>query len=503
MNYATSIKSRGFTLIELLLVIAIVALIGMSSFAFYSRFLTQSAVSDTSDKFTGQLRKAQMYAMSGKQNSNWGVHYASNQITLFSGNSYAARTPAFDETFTVNNNITVNGMSSDIIFTHMTGTASASTTVVVAGGGNSESIPVNVQGVVGGGSTISSGPWYNTAYLYKKKITIDKTKVSGGADLTNFPVLISVTDTDLRSISNGGSVSNSSGYDIIFTDSTETTKLDHEIEKYNPVTGETIIWVRLPTVSASVDTSLYVYFGNNAISTSQENKSGVWDSNYKGVWHLSENPAGIAPQIDDSTVYANDLTSFGTMTLGDQVTGKIDGSIDFDGVDDFLERANFSANITGISALTLEGWVYVPNNPGTHEAYFGIRNEVNADLYVLQIQTTNAIECRFRNSSGTTGTAGHSVTPNAWQFVGVVVNGSTTTCYANGLAGSGVASSGTIANTTVPFRIGNDGNNNYGTIKADEVRVSNTARSSGWIGTEYNNQNSPSTFYTIGTKTSQ
>ena len=32
----------------------------------------------------------------------------------------------------------------------------------------------------------------------------------------------------------------------------------------------------------------------------------------------------------------------------------------------------------------------------------------------------------------------------------------------------------------------------------DEVRVSNTVRSAGWILTEYNNQNAPATFYTVG-----
>ena len=31
----------------------------------------------------------------------------------------------------------------------------------------------------------------------------------------------------------------------------------------------------------------------------------------------------------------------------------------------------------------------------------------------------------------------------------------------------------------------------------DEVRISNSARPADWIATEYNNQNSPATFYTI------
>ena len=33
-----------------------------------------------------------------------------------------------------------------------------------------------------------------------------------------------------------------------------------------------------------------------------------------------------------------------------------------------------------------------------------------------------------------------------------------------------------------------------------EFRISKTARSADWIVTEYNNQNSPSTFYTVGSQ---
>jgi hypothetical protein len=39
--------------------------------------------------------------------------------------------------------------------------------------------------------------------------------------------------------------------------------------------------------------------------------------------------------------------------------------------------------------------------------------------------------------------------------------------------------------------------NNYFTGIVDEARVSDTTRSADWIATEYNNQSSPSTFYTF------
>ena len=127
-----------------------------------------------------------------------------------------------------------------------------------------------------------------TNYLHKQQITIDHTRVSGGGNLSNFPVLISMTDPNLKTTLNGGYVQNSNGYDIIFTDSTGTTKLDHEIEKYVATTGEIEMWVRIPMLSNTTDTMIYMYFDNSGIASSQENKTGVWDSNFKGVWHMKE-----------------------------------------------------------------------------------------------------------------------------------------------------------------------------------------------------------------------
>jgi biopolymer transport protein ExbB len=53
-------------------------------------------------------------------------------------------------------------------------------------------------------------------YNYAKQITIQGAQVSGSADHVNFPVLISVTDNDLRTTANGGRVTSINGYDIVF-----------------------------------------------------------------------------------------------------------------------------------------------------------------------------------------------------------------------------------------------------------------------------------------------
>ena len=135
-------RQQGFSFIELLLVIAIMLVLGTMSAVFYSRFLTQNAVANTVDQLTGEMRKAQIYAMMGKQNSNWAVSFSGNTITLFSTTS-----GAFNETFSVNPSISVTGFA-QITFTRVTGLPDITPTITVSGAGTSKTLTVNSQGVV-------------------------------------------------------------------------------------------------------------------------------------------------------------------------------------------------------------------------------------------------------------------------------------------------------------------------------------------------------------------
>ena len=113
----------------------------------------------------------------------------------------------------------------------------------------------------------------------------------------------------------------SDGTDILFTSSDGVTKLDHELESYNASTGQVIAWVRIPTLSNSADTVIYVYYGN-AGAADQQNKTGVWDSNYKGVWHLR----------DGSTLSAADSSANGqngVIHSAAAAAGKLGGAAGF------------------------------------------------------------------------------------------------------------------------------------------------------------------------------
>ncbi len=80
----------------------------------------------------------------------------------------------------------------------------------------------------------ASAAWYNGQWGYRGVITLNHTKVTNTSQ-TDFPVLVSRTDANWKSTSNGGHVGQTDGGDIVFTDS-NGIKLNHEIEKYDPVT---------------------------------------------------------------------------------------------------------------------------------------------------------------------------------------------------------------------------------------------------------------------------
>jgi len=343
----------------------------------------------------------------------------------------------------------------------------------------------------------TGGPgWYNASWTNRKAVTIDHTKVSGGSSLANFAVLFSTTDANLKTVANGGSVGKSDGTDILFTAGDGTTKLDHELERYNASTGEVIAWVRIPSLSNTIDTGLYVYYGN-AAAADQQNKTGVWDSSYKGIWHLSN---GTALNAGDSTANANN----GSITGAAARAGEIDGAGSFSGSSQYININNFA--IPDPYNFTLEAWI----NPTDYAFYNGVVGKTNSnlpapfDLYLSQSNGKPVFyvgdgASHYGSLDGTSAPA-----TGTWSHIVAVASGSpasvTLTQYLNGVAnGSTTFTSFTAADTNNSIKIGSR-NDVFTMFKGgiDEVRISSAPRTAGWVATEFSNQNSPSTFFAIG-----
>ena len=119
-------------------------------------------------------------------------------------------------------------------------------------------------------------------YDFRKRMEVDNTQVSGSTNFTDFPILVDFTDPDLRTTANGGSVENANGYDIVFTDSDGSTLLNHQLISYDSTTGRVVTWVQIPTLQATANTTIYLYYGNASI-TSDQSTDATWNNGYQGA----------------------------------------------------------------------------------------------------------------------------------------------------------------------------------------------------------------------------
>jgi len=199
----------------------------------------------------------------------------------------------------------------------------------------------------------------------------------------------------------------------------------------------------------------------------------------------------------DSTLNHNDGQILGGVNLN--ATGKIDGADDFDGGDGFVNCGD-NNTMKGMNTLTVEAWIKPNRMDGS-----GIISKLNN-----WTAGTGGSYSLWQESSGNLGwgvvtetsAASLSDTPplqsDQWYHIVGVYDGSQIRLYLNGTrVGTPQSITDKIASTNDPCYIGR-----YSTVymngTIDEVRISNVSRSADWVSTEYNNQCSPSTFYTLG-----
>jgi RHS repeat-associated protein len=336
-------------------------------------------------------------------------------------------------------------------------------------------------------------------YGFSRSIAIDHTKVPN-TDQTNFPVLISGTYGYLATTANGGNVQNASGYDVIFTsDSGCATKLNYEVESYNATTGAVNYWVKVPSVSHSSDTVIYLCYGKSGITTDQSNKSGVWDTNYKGVWHLSDNAATTS--VSDSTAANNGSNQANTSSKS--AAGQISKSLSYNGSSDYTDLGTNVGNYVLSDSFTLEAWVN-PSLDSANRAVFG--NAFAAAGYLFRITTGNKLRFILISDGNNYNGRDSSTLSAGWHhMVGVWSGLGNPNVYIDGvLDNAATVTGGTMSTITTAAhtRIGStpesgSGYECYFNGNIDEVRSSKSARSADWIKTEYNNQKSPSTFYSV------
>lgn len=349
-----------------------------------------------------------------------------------------------------------------------------------------------------------------SGYLYYRDITLP----ARASTLTDFPVLICANSTtgttcdgalsnlswpELKTVANGGKIQNTvsgtSPYsrtipaDLVFYEG--MSKLAHEVEKYSATTGEFIGYVKV-TLTTGTKT-IQACYDNSSVVTDQSDTVNTWDTNFKAVYHMGES---VTTTLYNSTSTAGvDMTGTG-LTSVDGIYGK---AMDFATGDSAVPASSTPFNNLG--SFTLSSWVRI-------DAY-------TANLLSRWFEKTMA--GTFNNSGqllfggafqgGSTGVWTISgLTTATWFHLAVTFNTSSNTndpvIYVNGASVTvteSAAPTGSWDDSGNTVRWANNaGNTRFLDGKLKEIRWSNTIRNAEWIDAEYDNTNSPSTFYTLG-----
>jgi len=335
--------------------------------------------------------------------------------------------------------------------------------------------------------------------MYKFKITIDKTKVTGTN--TNFVYLFSELCSSIPAGFWTHVTDTATGLDIRFFDTDGITELKREIVSYSAGTSKVEAWVQIPSLGTSVNKEIWCQYGGPTVV----NSTAVWtDAGATSVYHGQNS-------FNDSTGSANGVVSGMTQVDG----GKIYKGYNSTGGSNKITITKQMHS----GVYTICAWVYMTGNNSSDRVivsdFIGgntsyaliLRN--NTSFYGPN-QSNGTIGWAIYQYQGTLGWAGaisgdtYNSQINAWHRVVGTYNGSHIfKIYVDGI----------LKNTydITPYNLTTaNSTNTIGTLSGyglsligtvDELNYYTDAKSGDWIATEYANQNDPATFSTASAET--
>lgn len=376
-------------------------------------------------------------------------------------------------------------------------------------------------------------------------VTINNTQVSSNE--SNFPVLLKWTGT--QSTSNlpqemfnldGGFAANPNGGDILVTsDFMGTTLLPIEIVRFktdiDPANGYAEIYVKVPNISTSSSTTIYVWY--NVVPTNSTyieqpvkyqpskylnyGQYAVWSNGYAYVAHVNYLYATEAT-VEDATGNTQTLgtpTSRVSLTSGkignaaSIPTGLGANSISWDSsvISSKLKTDNLLLPST--DGCTFEWWVYPLDDwdqlsSRVYNFSFGYYANHNWAIYADPTSDSITFETLYQISPSYQWDLlpSDKILWNATQWYHLAINiepysgGGNYTWVIDGSAESSHSyKHDALATTTPPLKVGSYYDNTAPVNGyMDEIRISETKRTNGWVISSYRSQNSPETFTTLG-----
>jgi hypothetical protein len=338
--------------------------------------------------------------------------------------------------------------------------------------------------------------WWETDWTYRKIVAIDHTQVMG--NLNNFPVLINITDADLKD------KAQSDGDDIAFVSYDDSIQYNHEIEKYTSATGKLVAWVNVTSLSSTDNTLFWMYYNNSACA-SQQHATATWHTNYMAVYHM-----GYSSGIQDSTVNNRDMTRSGSIAT--QTDYFISDCQNLTGDWTSTSTTFFTTDLAwfdaGDTSVTWSCWVYNRAVGFEYGGYFEPMTSATSAGYGWACYVSGVYSFGVYNNGGT---ASAGAGQKQWRYLTNTRNGQVINAYSNGtLKQSNTDTENDDPTGSKKIRIGayaTQGNPTYwmNTFGGwmDEYRISSVIWSDAWICTEFNSMKNGSDggFFTLGIET--
>jgi hypothetical protein len=336
-------------------------------------------------------------------------------------------------------------------------------------------------------------------FANRVRLTVDHNDVD--TPLTDFPVLLYLSTSSGRNNTDVSFIfdelqSDANRYKIAVTTDDGVTQCYVEIEKWNDANEQAWLWVKVPAISDSSDTALYLYYDSTSAdnttyvgdtdSTPAEN---VWDGNFALVQHLGENT-----DVHDSTANNNDETNPpppppsgdpdpGYVRASYTDSGNMDGGYSFSNGSRLQMDHSDSLDIT--EAVTLEAFVYL--NDRTDGKFIAKDDPFpgGAGCYNLH-QEGNNLEFMLDFGGWYTASYG-TYNTGEWLYVAGTYDRQTMRLYLNGSqVATNPQTSSITSDSNIALALGNRAYDvdTYYDLNGmlDEVRISDTTRSAAWIG---------------------
>ena len=337
-----------------------------------------------------------------------------------------------------------------------------------------------------------------SGWAKRLRIEIDNTNID--ATLTNFPVVIHLSTSSGYNSDDVSCVfdelaSDANRKKIAVTTSDGTTECYVEIEKWDDANEVAWLHVKVPSVSSSLKTALFLYYDSSHADnttyvgdTNDEVAENVWDSNFMAVFHMAD--GADAASTYDSTSNDCDGAETGTTT---QVDGKIGYAQSIAGGNtNYLSAAVDGSSLT---AVTVECWGYSNAQPTVDRGFVSwsdVPNDASPFLAIKnKLDITNAQW--YADSSNRRQEA---ISYTTWEYLAFKFASGTWDFYNNEskLANRTGRTIGTVADADI-FYLGNGIANSLNGM-VDEVRISDIARSDEWLkATYYSTDDSLLDFY--------